>query len=331
MQQFSVKGGIDMNYPTGAGVKITDLKTITEAGKYALDARELNKSLNGTLANEVSHKLDMFSSAAAHNGIFRGTNLLTKYTLAQILTKISNGDFEDLYIGDYFDITISTEFSGNETIRCIIAGFDMYLNNGDTPLTRHHAVIVTKNCFAKAHWMNPINSTGKSTNEANTSNLKAYAGSDMHNIVLAKYADAILTVIGSSHLITHRTLLTNEISETGVSMAGAGFTGYSSGWAWYDTRLQLLSEIQVYGSNVWSSSGYDTGCDNLQLPLFALDPTAKVCKLGGTDDANSSNRYWWWLKNVASASYFAYVGGDGNSAYYGASGGSGVRPLFLIG
>lgn len=320
-----------MNYPTGANREITSLKTVTEKDKYAADAIQLNPNIDGTLANEVSKKVNIINNAAAHNGIFRGMNLLSKYTLEQIFIKISSGTFDDLYIGDYFDITISTDFSGNETIRCIIAGFDMYLNNGDTPLTRHHAVIVTKNCFTKTHWMNPTNSTGVSTNESNKSHLKAYAGSDMHNIVLAKYADAILTVIGSSHLITHRTLLTNEISETGVSMAGAGFTGYSSGWAWYDTRLQLLSEIQVYGSNVWSSSGYDTGCDNLQLPLFALDPTAKVCKLGGTDDANSSNRYWWWLKNVASASCFASVGGDGNSGSYGASGSGGVRPLFLIG
>ena len=112
-----------------------------------------------------------------------------------------------------------------------------------------------------------------------------------------------------------------------ASNAGAGFTGASSNWAWTDTKLSLLSEIQVYGSNVFSSSFYDTGCNNLQLPLFALDPTAKVCGKGGT----GVGRQWYWLRNVASAANFALVSDNGFSDYAGASGSYGVRPLFCIG
>jgi len=116
------------------------------------------------------------------------------------------------------------------------------------------------------------------------------------------------------------------------SNAGAGFKGASSNWEWIDTYLSLLSEIQVYGSNVFSSSFYDTGCDNLQLPLFALDPTAKVCGKNTTTDGNGDGgRQWYWLRNVASASDFAYVSGHGNSDCNNASGSLGVRPLFCIG
>ncbi len=33
-----------------------------------------------------------------------------------------------------------------------------------------------------------------------------------------------------------------------------------------------MSEINVYGGNVWSSSGHDTGMDNNQYALFQLKP-----------------------------------------------------------
>lgn len=95
------------------------------------------------------------NNAAAHNGIFRGKDLTDVYTIDQIAAKIANGTFEDLYIGDYFDITITTSYTENENVRCVLAGFDTYLNTGNIEFTRHHAVIVPKNCFNKETAMNP--------------------------------------------------------------------------------------------------------------------------------------------------------------------------------
>lgn len=269
--------------------------------------------------------------AATHNGIFRGKDLTKIYTVDQICARISSGTFEDLYIGDYFDITITSEYRANEVVRCVLAGFDTYLHNGSASLEKHHAAIVPKNCFADAHQMNSTNTTGQSENTANASGLKAYAGSDMHNIVLPKYATAISNAIGSSHLIKRTTVLSNDMNPTTASCAGGGHTGASTGWEWYETYLQLLSEVQVYGTNVLSSSFFDTGESNLQLPLFKLDSGAKVCKIGGTDTVNASNRTWWWLKNVADSMGFCHVGNGGNSGYVWASDSCGVRPIFCIG
>ncbi len=268
---------------------------------------------------------DLFSalvpkSAAAHNAIFRGRDLTNVYTVDEMCAMISSGTFDDLFIGDYFDKTISTSYTANEAVRFVFAGFDTYLHNGDASLEEHHAAIVPQNAFTAAAKMNSTNTTAN-----------GYYGSEMHTTALPAYASAIKSAIGAGHLIKHRDLLTSSASSTGASMAGAGYVGYSNGWAWYDTELCLLSEVQVYGSTVFSSSFYDVGCANLQLPLFALDPAAKVCKLGGTDKANASNRMWWWLKSCASASYFANVGSGGSSNGYGASAAGGVRPLFLIG
>ncbi len=287
----------------------------TENGTRAIPYEKLIKPVNDSIAltNQNVAAITPANNAAAHNGIFRGKDL-TSLGVAEICTRISNGTFEDLYIGDYFDITIAGE-GGNEVVRCILAGFNTYLHNGDTDFTTNHAVIVTKNCLNTLHQMNPTNTTEG-----------GFVGSDMWKTIIPLYNTAFGNVLGS-HLLSHRTLLTNTIGSTLASNAGAGFTGASSNWAWTDTKLSLLSEIQVYGSNVFSSSFYDTGCNNLQLPLFALDPTAKVCGKGGT----GVGRQWYWLRNVASAANFALVSDNGFSDYAGASGSYGVRPLFCIG
>ena len=84
-----------------------------------------------------------------------------------------------------------------------------------------------------------------------------------------------------------------------------------------------MSEEQVYGSNVCSSSFYDTGVDNRQLALFALDPDKFVAGKG----LNGSRQYYW-LRAVASSASFASVSSSGHAYYSGASDSHGVRPLF---
>ena len=37
-------------------------------------------------------------------------------------------------------------------------------------------------------------------------------------------------------------------------------------------KVELMSEVMVYGTKVWANSGYEVGCINSQLPLFALAP-----------------------------------------------------------
>ena len=110
------------------------------------------------------------ATVGEHNGIFRGKCLNgapeslypilpignTKYlpgggyTIEQVLANIAAGNFDDIFIGDYF---IDSE---NKVYR--IAGLDTELNKGDTPLTSHHAVIVTDFALTNMGW-NPTNTT----------------------------------------------------------------------------------------------------------------------------------------------------------------------------
>lgn len=227
--------------------------------------------------------------AAAHNCIYRGKNLGTSVTAEQYAA-ISSGKFTDLYIGDYWVI---------KGVTYRIAAFDYYYNCGDTNFTKHHVVIVPDTSLYKA--------------QMNTSNVTTggYTGSAMYKSNLAQAKTTIKAAFGSAHVLTKRELLTNAVN---------GNT--PSGWAWFDSDVELMNEVQAYGSVAWGAhdgNGYNVASGDGQFPLFMFDRT----KLHNRED--------YWLRDVASAPNFSYVGNNGRADYGGASYSFGVRPAFCIG
>lgn len=227
--------------------------------------------------------------AAAHNCIYRGKNLGTSVTAEQYAA-ISSGKFTDLYIGDYWVI---------KGVTYRIAAFDYYYNCVDTNFTKHHAVIVPDTSLYKA--------------QMNTSNVTTggYTGSAMYKSNLAQAKTTIKAAFGSAHVLTKRELLTNAVN---------GNT--PSGWAWFDSDVELMNEVQAYGSVAWGAhdgNGYNVASGDGQFPLFMFDRT----KLHNRED--------YWLRDVASATSFSGVAGNGAAAGSGASSSLGVRPAFCIG
>lgn len=227
--------------------------------------------------------------AAAHNCIYRGKNLGTSVTAEQYAA-ISSGKFTDLYIGDYWVI---------KGVTYRIAAFDYYYNCGDTNFTKHHVVIVPDTSLYKA--------------QMNTSNVTTggYTGSAMYKSNLAQAKTTIKAAFGSAHVLTKRELLTNAVN---------GNT--PSGWAWFDSDVELMNEVQVYGSVAWGAhdgNGYNVASGDGQFPLFMFDRT----KLHNRED--------YWLRDVSSATNFSnvYNYGYANNSY--ASYSRGVRPAFCIG
>ena len=233
-----------------------------------------------------------YDNAGAHNSIYRGKNLGTTVTEEQ-WEAISSGTFTDLYIGDYWVI-------GGVNWR--IAAFDYYLNCGDTSFTKHHAVIVPDTCLYNAQ----MNTTNVTTG--------AYKGSAMYTANLTQAKSTINSAFGSSHVLSHRIYLSNATSN-----------GRASAGEWTDSTVDLMCEHMVYGSGIFSPVSDGSNVPNNyrvekgQLPLFALEPS-RIC-----------NRAAWWLRDVITAAYFAYVSSNGNANYDNASYSSGVRPAFCIG
>lgn len=223
------------------------------------------------------------------NCIYRGKNLGTSVTAEQYAA-ISSGKFTDLYIGDYWVI---------KGVTYRIAAFDYYYNCGDTNFTKHHVVIVPDTSLYKA--------------QMNTSNVTTggYTGSAMYKSNLAQAKTTIKAAFGSAHVLTKRELLTNAVN---------GNT--PSGWAWFDSDVELMNEVQAYGSVAWGAhdgNGYNVASGDGQFPLFMFDRT----KLHNRED--------YWLRDVSSAPNFSYVSAHGFADSGNASRSLGVRPAFCIG
>ena len=268
----------------------TGLKKITFANFRA-------KAVEGTEAKIAPL---LFNNAGAHNAIYRGKYLGNTVTTAQYAA-IKAGTFDDLYIGDYWTI-------GGVNYR--IAAFDYYLNSGDTNCTTHHVVIVPDICLYNAQMHNT--SSGSWESGAANTTAGGYVGSDMYKSNL-KQAKTTIKSAFSGHVLKHRIYLTNAVAN-----------GRASGGAWCDSEVDLMCEQMVYGSGIFSpvSDGINAPAnyrvEKSQLPLFQHEPS-RIC-----------NRNNWWLRDVITASDFAYVTSSGYASSNYASLSLGVRPAFCI-
>lgn len=280
---------------------------------------------DGTMSAPTTLNVSIPNSAASHNAIFRGMDLTNKYTVDQICERISSGTFEDLYIGDYFDITFTNPSGSEEQMRCILAAFDYYYHPvGYSGTNQHHALIVPKNCVSGSYAIN--------TKYEKYPSEKGFTKSTMFTTILPSFVTPLQTAL-NNHIIQHKNYFVSGLNAYGASAAGVGMTGYASSWSNIATYLSLLSEVQVYGTQVWSSSPYNVGYDTGQLPLFAFDKTAKLAgEGGGVQDKGAGNSYnYWWLRDLVSADSFARVYATGRAFHDNALSGTGLRPFFLIG
>ena len=140
-----------------------------------------------------------------------------------------------------------------------------------------------------------------------------YVGSKMYTEGLEQAKTTINTAFGSAHVLTHRQYLCNAVTN-----------GKPSGGSWYDSTVELMTEQNCYGGKVFGAGNDGSTVpalytvDKSQFPLFAFRPDM------------ISNRNWFWLRDVASATRFADVNDSGNAACNGASYAAGVRPAFSI-
>ena len=242
--------------------------------------------------------------------------------------------FEDIYVGDYFKMSraISAyertgQYQATGSQYVTIAGLDTMMNNGDqgSGITYHHAVMVAGQGFGGTQHF------GRSRMNATNDTTGGYKASEMNTLVLGDVVSAGSTAADATinqqlyaefgaHLKTTRELVSNAINATGYNRFGSA-TGCASNWEWISAQAILMSETECYGSIAWSSSGYDTGNANRQLPLFAF-----------SKQAQNNRTAWYWLKDIASAASFCIANDFGGSNYdHAGRAYLYVRPRFILG
>lgn len=290
---------------------------------YHVPVTEMGQDItvNGTSADSATGDITLGYSiyspadfnAYPHNGIYRGKNLGTITSTAELETflsdhEVSSGNFTDLYLGDYFTIQ-----DGTYNANWMIAGFDTEYYKGwlasspnPTPyITSRHITLIPRVPLFNAQ-MNSTNTTSG-----------GYKGSAMHTSTLPTVVSNLQTVLGT-HLLKRYALLSTAVDTTRSNMYGNA-SGASSSWEWTEVYATLPSEMQIYGSTVWSSSGYDTGEACMKLPVFNFINHVQF------------SRWYFWLRDVASSSNFCDAGNGGHATTWGASNSCGVRPVICIG
>ena len=215
-------------------------------------------------------------------------DLGTSFTAEQS-ADIRSGKFDKVRVGGYWTINGRKYWAAHADYR---------LHCGDTDLTTHHMLVIPDKPF----YNEVMNDTNVTTG--------GYYGSKMKTSGLAKALATVKADFGADHILTHRMLLTNAVAN-----------GASSGWAWYDSQIDLMSEHMAYGSHAWGGvvqNGYNTGADKSQLALFQARPDL-IC-----------GRKNCWLRDVKSAIAFCGINSQGDARFWDASNSFGVCPPFLV-
>ena len=220
---------------------------------------------------------------------------------AALRTRANAGNFNGLRLGDYIDVSSMTIdgsaiSNSNQRLRFEIAGFDTYLNVGDTPTTSHHILMISKNCVLQK----AINSTA--------TNAGGYAASELCAYLNNQVKTGLVNAIG----ITPKTVHRLHDSKTD--------------WTWLAETVFIPSEVEVFGHQAWSKNrGYSSGT-SVQWPLFSKFPQRRIANWNGS-------RWWWWEASPVtdnSASFcdcttFGYAYG-----FSASNSDNGVRFAFLV-
>lgn len=308
---------------------------------------------------EVMQLADL-AGAAAHNALYRGKDITAAFDDGTFSANVANGTFKDIYPGDYITKSVTVDGTTYENVKFIVGDLDYYLHMGPTELTTHHVLMIPDSVIGVAPMNLPVDETTTTTHEktdtdkegtvverngdltittvttisGSTTTVKVtkksgnghhtyggYAGSNMWQVTMPKYATGLTDAFGADHLVKHQVLLSNAVnvdlkSNAGDAWMGAAVDNYLT---WYDVTCNLMNEMQAYGSLVWTSSAGEARSMNHQIAAFRH-----------SYDLQNAHRRDYWLTAVAFASDFAYSWSVGVASYVGAGFSCGVRPYFLL-
>ena len=250
-----------------------------------------------------------------------GRDITDAFNNGTVSRRIADGTFRDIFPGDYIrkQVTIprvladdgTTELfaGGTYTVNWVIADCDYWINKGyDTAMTAHHVAIVPQASIFAAR-MNSANTTEG-----------GYKGSEMYKKIIPACATGIVNAFGSSHILTFRDTITNSVDTSHISSGIPQWTGTPGWWGeWVSVQCNLMSEKMVYGAPICSAGAADNTMATRQMSAFRL-----------SEKLINYNRHWWWLRDVVSSAFFAYVFGHGFAGADAASYVGGVRPFALL-
>ena len=266
--------GLANNYPSTGSFSDDDSVLITGATS-GLRRMPVSKFQDNVAAKAADLRaiMELCPPAISHRMIYRGKNLGTSFTTEQSQA-VQNGTFTDMYVGDYWVINGKTRRIGD---------IDYFIHCGDNVDLGHHLLMVDDGV--------DLSGDGSTTHFMNDTDTTAggFKGSKMWNTTIPNQILPDITTAFGNHLLTHREYISNTV--TG---------GVPTGAEWVDVSYNIFNEAMYYGTIVNGANNggaglFNVGCSKNQIKLFMLDPSSM------------NRRASIWLRDVVSASYFAFV------------------------
>lgn len=284
---------------------MADVKTLNVKGtNYTMIDQTARDNATRAINNEEYDRQDSI-------GAFSGRSLASEFAeeisgkgnvWTWLQGRVKAGNFAGLRIGDYVDVQVAQGANVNsQTIRYQIGAIDPYYQCGDSAKGHHIAMVPRTTVSVRGDKaVNTSYLPWRSTNDNNgTADVKnPYLCSLLHEWEIEDFLPALPAEL-QAVLMTQRVLLEERYSASGKLTE-------PSSWSWQDLgKIWSLSEVEVYGQNVWSKPGYGTGFD-CQFPIFKQ-----------TKDRIMGSRVTWWLRSVSgsSSSDVCYVNNNGNANY----------------
>lgn len=266
---------------------------------------------------------DLFDTIPdAHNCFLVYKDITAWYLDGTLWKRIAGTDgfkpFEGIYPGCYFNQGTAVTAPGSDTAGTswvLILGCNRHWNtyNG----MRFNTISVCPlTHFGKAK-MNDSNVTtgGYKGSKMNTNIIGGVTSSGNANGTINQQ----LYNIYGSHLVTITELISNSVNTSAANKLGGASAGASNGWEWVAMQAILMSEVEVFGAAIFSSSGYDTGSAKSQFPAFHFSTKLMI-----------PDGIYYWEKDVASAAGFCRASDNGYAGCNDASNSHFVRPRWNL-
>lgn len=268
-----------------------DKSSTVSSVAYNATAKKITETINGVTTDVVTaEKLYKDSGATAYAR-------KTDFSLDDLKSAVADGDLGKygLKPGDQKTINGHTY---------VIAG----LNPMKGPWAPDRVNVNHVGLIVIPHTTQAWNASGNTYTGADSRGA-GYLNSDLHYYLKNTLLPLVETDLGANNLLGHSKLLSSAVAD-----------GKSSNWTCEaDCKICALSEVQVYGAAIWSSSGYDTGEACRQLEVFQKYSHTEI--FGGE---------YPWLRDVVSASHAALAHDAGIAGNYTASYANYVAALILF-
>lgn len=248
-----------------------------------------------------------------HQTTFRNKNLGTSFTNEQ-KEAISNGTFDDLYVGDYW-------VDGTRTWRIMDINYPIYTRE-------NHLVIMPDSGLYNA----PMMTTGQINSDG-----YGYYTSDMRSNGLTSAKSYINNFFGNGYLVKYDSIFTNGRQFVPGAFSPIALSAIKA----TNCVVELPSVVEVFGRSSYGSGQIDFDMGGI-LSNDIGHPQFNLCKLVQkfTMSSSSTNEILWLRDFAPSTSsnkqhyYLIYDNSLSNSAYLrkglGNASNVGVRPFFLL-